>query len=660
MREKIEQLRKDIERYNYEYHVLDQASISDYEYDKLFHELLALEEAHPEWADPNSPTKKVGGEVLDAFEKVEHSSPMLSLSNAFSENDMKEFTQRVEKIVTDPDYLVEMKIDGLAISLEYREGRFYRAVTRGDGEVGEDVSHNVRVIASVPLTLKKEVDLLVRGEVFMPYDSFEKVNQERESEGLALFANCRNAAAGSIRQLDSSVVAQRGLDAFWYTVVNPEEHGLQSQKEALEYLQSLGLKVNPHAYHVQSFGDLMKAIYNIESERSQLPYDIDGAVVKVNDFQEQEALGYTVRSPRFAMAYKFPAEQVQTMVKKIFLTVGRTGKITPNAELDPVFVDGSKVSYATLHNFDYILKKDIREGDFVSIQKAGDIIPEIVEVDQEKRSPDIQAYTIPQTCPACHDPLIQFEGEVDHYCVNTDCPKQVLERMIHFSSRVAMEIDTLGEKRVEQLYEADLLNSVEDIYRLKDHREDILKLEKMGEKSTDKLLEAIEKSKEKPLSRFLFALGIRHVGAKTAQLIADHFKSLDKIMNASREEFLEIEEVGVTIADSVVAYFELEDNRNLVENLLSLGVQAQHEQKEQSSVFADMRFVLTGSLESMTRSEAKQKIEAMGGRVTGNVSGNTDVLVYGERAGSKLTRAQELGVETWDEERLLKEVKDNA
>lgn len=660
MREKIEKLRKQIEQYNYEYHVLDKPSISDYEYDKLFHELLELEMQYPQWDDPSSPTKKVGGQVLDAFEKVTHSSPMLSLSNAFSDEEIKQFGQRIAKDVRDVDYLVEMKIDGLAMSLEYREGFLYQAVTRGDGEVGEDVTHNVKVISSIPLKLTKPVDLIVRGEVFMPYASFEKVNHQREKEGESLFANCRNAAAGSIRQLDSGVVAKRGLDGFWYTLVNPEDHGIASQKDALAYLQELGLKVNPHAYYAQNIDEVIEAIHQIEKMRSNLPYDIDGAVVKVNDFEKQAILGFTVRSPRYAIAFKFPAEQVETTVKKIFLTVGRTGKITPNAELEPVFVAGSKVSYATLHNFDYIEKKDIREGDVVSIQKAGDIIPEIVAVNRDKRKEDVMPYLIPKTCPACDDPLMQFEGEVDYYCVNTDCPKQVLERMIHFSSRVAMEIDTLGEKRVAQLYEAGLLNSVEDIYRLKEHRQKMMTLDKMGEKSTEKLLDAIEKSKDKPLSRFLFALGIRHVGAKTAQLIAQHFGSLDKIMNAKREDFLEIEEVGVTIADSIVSYFALEDNRQLVENLLALGVKAEHIQRKSLDTFKDMRFVLTGSLQTMTRSEAKQKIEALGGRVTGSVSNSTDVVVYGEKAGSKLAKAKELGVETWDENRLLKEVQKHA
>lgn len=660
MREKIEKLRKQIEQYNYEYHVLDKPSISDYEYDKLFHELLELEMQYPQWDDPSSPTKKVGGKVLDAFEKVTHSSPMLSLSNAFSDEEIKQFGQRIAKDVRDVDYLVEMKIDGLAMSLEYREGFLYQAVTRGDGEVGEDVTHNVKVISSIPLKLTKPVDLIVRGEVFMPYASFEKVNHHREKEGESLFANCRNAAAGSIRQLDSGVVAKRGLDGFWYTLVNPEDHGIASQKDALAYLQALGLKVNPHAYYAQNIDEVIDAIHQIEKMRSNLPYDIDGAVVKVNDFEKQAILGFTVRSPRYAIAFKFPAEQVETTVKKIFLTVGRTGKITPNAELEPVFVAGSKVSYATLHNFDYIEKKDIREGDVVSIQKAGDIIPEIVAVNRDKRKEDVMPYLIPKTCPACDDPLMQFEGEVDYYCVNTDCPKQVLERMIHFSSRVAMEIDTLGEKRVAQLYEAGLLNSVEDIYRLKEHRQKIMTLDKMGEKSTEKLLDAIEKSKDKPLSRFLFALGIRHVGAKTAQLIAQHFGSLDKIMNAKREDFLEIEEVGVTIADSIVSYFALEDNRQLVENLLALGVKAEHIQTKSLDTFKDMRFVLTGSLQTMTRSEAKQKIEALGGRVTGSVSNSTDVVVYGEKAGSKLAKAKELDVETWDENRFLKEVQKHA
>ena len=504
---RIKELRKLIQKYNYEYHVLDNPSISDYDYDILFNELLTLEAENPEFFDASSPSQKVGGEVLDAFEKVEHQYPMYSLGNAFNEDDMRSFDKRVRSLSKDIEYDVELKIDGLAISLEYENGRFVRALTRGNGLVGEDVSHNIKVIDSVPLRLNEDVDITVRGEVFMPHHSFVKLNELREKEGKALFANCRNAASGTIRQLDSSVVAQRGLDGFWYTLVNPEDYGVETQSEALEYLAHLGFKTNRENKVYNNIDDVIERIQYIDEMRHSLGYDTDGVVVKVNNFALQEELGSTVRVPRFAIAYKFKAEEVESTVLDIFLTVGRTGKITPNARLEPVEISGSTVSYATLHNYDYI---KVRVGDVVKVRKAGEIIPEIVEVDLTKRTEDVLEYIAPNECPVCGDPLMKFKEEVDSYCVNTNCPAKIVESLVHFASRVAMDIDTLGERRIQQLHEHGLIHNIVDIYDLKNKQNELLKLEKMGERSIEKLLGAIEESKKQSLDRLIFGLGIRH------------------------------------------------------------------------------------------------------------------------------------------------------
>ncbi|CAM3592477.1 NAD-dependent DNA ligase LigA [Erysipelothrix urinaevulpis] len=655
-KERIEKLRKDLEKYNYDYHVKDQPSISDFEYDQLFNELLQLEADHPEYFDPLSLTQKVGGEVLDSFVKVEHPYPMYSLGNAFSLADLEVFDKRIKAVFPETTYDVELKIDGLAISLEYEEGRFVRALTRGNGTVGEDVSHNIKVIDSIPLRLNKSVDLIVRGEVFMPHPSFVKVNKKRAEEGLVLFANCRNAASGTIRQLDSKIVASRGLDGFWYTIINPESHGLKTQSEALEYLNSLGFKTNKENKVYSDMDDVYQRIIEIDTFRHELPYDTDGVVVKVNDFASQERLGFTVRVPKFAIAYKFKAEEVETKVLDIFLTVGRTGKITPNAKLEPVEISGSVVSYATLHNFDYIEGKDIRIGDFVQVRKAGEIIPEIVKVNLEKRGAESVRYQPTSICPVCHDPLMKFENEVDSYCVNVSCPAKTIESLIHYASRVAMDIDTLGEKRIEQLHHHKLIETIKDIYLLEDRKEELYELEKMGEKSVEKLLNAIEKSKEQSLDRFIFGLGIRHVGSKTSTVLANHFKSIDSLSKASYEDLLKIDEIGGIIAESIVSFFGVDDNLQLLNDLKELGVNPSYEDEVVGDGFKDMRFVLTGTLTSLKRNDAKQIIESLGGNVVGSVSSKTNVVVYGAEAGSKLTKAQELGITTWTEEQFLEEV----
>lgn len=654
--EKIEKLRKEIEHYNYEYHVLDNPSISDYDYDKKFSELLALESEYPEYFDASSPSQKVGGQVLDEFVKVEHTVPMYSLNNAFSKDDLLDFDKRVKALDPSLEYDVELKIDGLAMSLEYVEGRFVRGITRGNGLVGEDVSHNIKVIDSIPLRLNEPVDLVVRGEVFMPHASFQSVNAKRLAEGLDLFANCRNAASGTIRQLDSSVVAQRGLDGFWYTLVDAQNYNLKSQTEVLNYLSSLGFKTNHENKTFTKMEDVFDRVEAIDLMRHDLPYDTDGVVIKVNDLALQEQLGSTIRVPRFAVAYKFKAEEVESRVEEIFLTVGRTGKITPNAKLEAVEISGSTVAYATLHNAEYIEKKDIRPNDFVMVRKAGEIIPEIVSVVLEKRAGDSEKYVLPVTCPVCNDPLMKFEGEVDHYCVNVNCPAQAAEALIHFASRVAMDIDTMGERRVHQLYDAKLLSGIVDIYTLKEHYEELLTLDKMGEKSVDKLLGAIEASKNQTLDRLIFGLGIRHVGAKTSSVLAEHFKSMDALMASDYESLIEINEIGTIIAQSIVSFFSVQDNVDMIKTLQSLGVKGEFEDTQVSDVFQGMRFVLTGALSQMSRNEAKAKIEALGGSVTGSVSSKTSVVVYGDQAGSKLTKAQSLDLVTWDEEEFIRKV----
>ena len=656
IQKKIEKLREFIQTQNYNYHVLDKPVISDYEYDEIFNELIKLEAEHPEFFDPSSPTQKVGGEILDAFNKVEHTYPMLSLGNAFSFEDLQAFDVRIKSESKTAHYTVEEKIDGLAMSLTYVDGIFTQAVTRGDGTVGEDVTHNVKVIDSIPLKLNEPISITVRGEVFMPHHSLVKVNEKRVAENLPVFANCRNAASGTIRQLDSSVVRSRGLDGFWYTIVNPQDYGLTTQNEALHYLSKLGLKTNKSMVTVDNIEAVYKAILEIEARRTSLPYEIDGAVIKVDEFDVQESLGYTVRIPRFATSYKFKAEEVESVVEDIFVTVGRTGKITPNAKLTPVEISGSIVSYATLHNQDYIKDKDIRIHDSVIVRKAGEIIPEIVSVNLEKRK-DNQAYEFPTHCPVCDGELLRFQDEADTYCINLECPAKLAEALVHFASRVAMNIDTLGERRVYQLFEAKLVTSIVDLYKLKDKTSELLKLDKMGEKSVEKLLNALEASKTQELDKLLFGLGIRHVGAKTSQILASHFKDIEAMFNVKEETLLKLDEIGEVIAQSVSHFFSEPHNIELIKELIDLGLNTKFEDKVVSSAFADMRFVLTGTLENMKRSEAKAIIESLGGSVVGSVSARTSVVVYGESAGSKLTRAQELNIDTWTEEEFIERVK---
>lgn len=655
-RKRIDALRKLLHQYNYEYYAQDNPSVSDYDYDALLKELIDLETQDPEYVDSNSPSQKVGGSVSSKFEKITHSYPMYSLGNAFDYQDLVDFDTRIRNQFPNVNYVVELKIDGLAMSLDYNQGNFALGSTRGDGQVGENVSNNIRVIKSIPLHLQTTQNIVVRGEVFMPKDSFTRVNEIRAKHNEPLFVNCRNAAAGTMRQLDSSIVGARDLDAYWYTLVNAREIGLTSQWEALAYLKEIGFKVNPEIRLCKSVDEIWKRIEEIEVLRSTLPYDIDGVVIKVNDFEMQNTLGFTVKVPKWGIAYKFKAEEKTTTLKDIILSVGRTGKITPNAKLEPVFISGSTVSNATLHNEDYIKAKDIRIGDKVVVRKAGEIIPEIVSVDMDGRKPDAIEYVFPKECPVCQDPLVRFEGEADYYCINTNCDAKIIESLIHFASRRAMNIDGLGEARVIQFYEAKILKNVTDIYKLKNRVDVLMNIEKMGEKSVTNLLTAIENSKNNSMNQLLFGLGIRHVGSKVSDILSKRYETMEKLMQADYDSLIEINEIGQVIARSVVEYFKVKDNQEMVRELADLGVNETYLKTQVSAKFQDMTFVLTGSLEEFTRKEATEMIESMGGKVSGSVSKKTDVVVYGENAGSKLEKARELGITMWTQQQFLDEV----
>ncbi len=657
MREKIEQLRKQLNQYNYEYHVLDAPTISDAEYDILYHQLLALEQQYPQYDDPNSITKKVGSPVLSAFEKVVHKANMYSLANAFTQQDLLDFDQRIRQQFPKVDYVVELKIDGLAMAIEYENGRFVSGVTRGDGQVGENVTENIRTIASLPLVLQEPLNLQVRGEVFMSKAVFQRVNKQRIAQGEPAFANPRNAAAGSVRQLDSRIAASRKLDGFWYQLVNPERYQLKTQSEVLEQLKLWGFKVNPHYWQLETMEEIIDLIETLSNQRDSYDFDIDGLVIKVNSFEIQEQLGFTARSPRFATAYKFPAMLAQTTVLDIHLTVGRTGRITPNAKLEPVFLGGSTISAATLHNEDYISSRDIRVGDKVFIRKAGDIIPEVVSVLLPDRPADSQVYLFEKNCPVCQQPIVREPGEADHYCLNNECPARVVEAIAHFASRDAMNIEGLGIARVRQLHHANLLNKVEDVYRLYEFKKQIINLEKMGVRSTEKLLAAIEASKANPLSKLLFGLGIRHVGSKVARILAEHFQSIDRLQQASVEQLLEVDEVGEVIARSIVDFFAIESNRELIDNLKAYNLTTTQSKEEvETGFFTGKTVVLTGTLQQMGRNEARELLIKQGATVTGSVSKKTDLVIAGESAGSKLDRAQELGIQVLDEAEFLEKL----
>ncbi|WP_017434405.1 NAD-dependent DNA ligase LigA [Saccharococcus caldoxylosilyticus] len=661
---RIEELRELLNKYNYEYYVLDRPSVPDAEYDRLMQELIALEEQYPEFKTKDSPSQRVGGQPLDAFQKVEHRIPMLSLANAFHEGDLRDFDRRVrQEVGDDVAYVCELKIDGLAVSVRYENGYFVQGATRGDGVTGEDITENLKTIRSLPLRLKEAVTLEARGEAYMPKASFERLNEQRKQRGEELFANPRNAAAGSLRQLDPKIAASRHLDLFVYSLANAEELGIDSHSAALDYLQTLGFKVNPERRRCANIDEVIRFVSEWHEKRSHLPYDIDGIVIKVDSFEQQEQLGATAKSPRWAIAYKFPAEEVVTKLIGIELNVGRTGVVTPTAILEPVRVAGTTVQRATLHNEDFIREKDIRIGDSVVIKKAGDIIPEVVNVVFDRRTGEEVPFAMPTHCPECGSELVRLEGEVALRCINPKCPAQIREGLIHFVSRQAMNIEGLGEKVISQLFREGLIHDVADIYRLT--KEQLINLERMGEKSATNLLAAIEASKQNSLERLLFGLGIRYVGAKAAKVLAEHFETMDRLQNATKEELMAIHEIGEKMADSIVAYFAKPEVKELLNELSAYGVNMEYKGPKTpkagdvDSYFAGKTVVLTGKLESLSRNEAKEKIEQLGGKVTGSVSKNTDLVIAGADAGSKLAKAKQLNIEIWDETRFLQEIEQN-
>lgn len=654
MKERIHELQTLLTRYNYEYHVQDNPSIPDTEYDQLLRELIELETEYPQYKTDTSPTVRVGGEILSNFEKVAHSSPMLSLGNAFNEADLRAFDQRVRQNAGDVTYMCELKIDGLAVSLTYEAGQFTRGATRGDGTVGENITENLRTIHAIPLSVDSDLTFEVRGEAYMPKRSFINLNKKRVEEGRQEFQNPRNAAAGSLRQLDPKLAAARNLSVFLYSVTSPEALDAKTQSGALDKLDELGFKTNKERKLMDSIDDVIEYVDYWTTHRSELAYEIDGIVIKVNDLSAQDELGFTVKSPRWAIAYKFPAEEVVTEILDIELTVGRTGVITPTAILEPVKVAGTTVGRASLHNHELIEERDIRIGDKVIIRKAGDIIPEVVQSLKEERTDQV-IYEAPTTCPSCGHDTVHLEDEVAIRCINPACPAQLTEGIIHFVSRGAMNIDGLGEKVVRQLFDAELITDVSDLYKL--GYNDLIELERMGDKKVTNLLNALEASKDNPLSKLLFGLGIRFLGSKASRLIAEEYGSMAEILTAEKEQLIEIPEIGEKIADSIVTYTSNKDFIELVNKLESAGLNMTEEKEELSgTVFAGMTFVLTGKLVEMTRNDAKQNIEAYGGKVTGSVSKNTDVVVAGEDAGSKLEKAAGLGVTVWNEREFIEKL----
>lgn len=658
----VKELYQILNQYNYEYYVLDKPSVPDAEYDKLMQRLLEIEEQYSELKTPDSPTQRVGGQVLDLFEKVQHEIPMLSLGNAFHEQDLRDFDRRVRQAVgEDRSYVCELKIDGLAVSLRYENGLFVQGSTRGDGSIGEDITANLRTVRSIPLRLKENISIEVRGEVFMPKRSFEALNKLRNEKEEEPFANPRNAAAGSLRQLDTKIAASRNLDIFLYTIANTDQLNVDFHSGALDYLDQLGFKTNQERRKCDNIDEVIQFVQGWTEKRPHLPYEIDGLVVKVDSLEQQEQLGFTAKNPRWAVAYKFPAEEVVTTLKDIELSVGRTGVVTPTAILAPVRVAGTTVQRASLHNEDLIREKDIRIGDQVVIKKAGDIIPEVVNVLLDRRTGEEVEFNMPTHCPECESDLVRLEGEVALRCINPKCPAQIREGLIHFVSRDAMNIDGLGEKVIGQLFAEQLIHDVADLYKLT--KEQLLRLERMGEKSANNLIQAIETSKGNSLEKLLFGLGIRHVGAKAAKTLAMDFETMDQLANATYERLTSINEIGDKMADSIVSYFELPEVKELLEELKALKVNMSYtgpkpvSAEESDSFFAGKTVVLTGKLEQLSRNDAKEEIERLGGKVAGSVSKKTHLVIAGEDAGSKLIKAQELGIEVWTEEKLIEELK---
>lgn len=638
---------------NYEYYVLDNPTITDQEYDRYMQELIKIEENHPEWIRDDSPTKRVGGEVISEFKKIVHEKPMLSLSNVFNEDEVRSFDEKIKKEVN-PNYVCELKIDGLSVSLLYEKGKLVRGATRGDGVTGEDITHNVKTIKSIPLVINKPIDIEVRGEIYMSKKSFNDLNKKRAMNNEELLANPRNAAAGSVRQLDSKVAASRNLDCFIYHLPNPSDYGIKTHYEALQFMKDLGFVVNPNIELVDNVDGVLKYIDKWTLNRETLPYEIDGIVIKTNDFKQQESLGFTSKYPKWATAYKFPALEVLTKLKDIKFTVGRTGQVTPNAVLEPVRLMGSVISRATLHNEDYVLAKHIKIGDIVSIRKAGDVIPEVVEVKKDRRNGTEIDFKMIHNCPICNSELVKKDSS--YYCVNDKCDKKKIENLIHFVSRDAMYIEGFGDNIVEDFYNMGYLKNVVDFYELKQYKEELMELEGFGSKSINNLLSNIEKSKNNSLERLLFGLGIRYVGSKTAKILAKNYLNIDFLIQASYEDLIKVKDIGEVIAKSVVEYFQ--NNQQLIKDLKKHNINMSYLGKTNvNENFAGKTFVLTGTLSSITRNEAKTKIEELGGNVSGSVSKKTDFVIVGENPGSKYDDALKLGINIWNEEEFITKIK---
>ncbi len=659
--EKIEALREKIRHHEYRYYVLDDPETSDADFDKLMNELKRLEAEHPELVTPDSPTQRVGGKPREGFVKAKHSSPMLSLDNAYSEDELRDWERRVHELTgrTDIEYFCELKLDGMSLALVYSDGRLERGITRGDGTTGEDVTSNVRTVRSIPLTIAKDklkkagipADFEVRGEMLMPLAAFRKLNEERERQGLATFANPRNFTAGTVRQLEPSITAQRRMDFFAYMLLKDGRTYFDRQSKTMDALELAGFKVNPNRKLAKNLAEVWKFIQSWEPKREKLPYEIDGIVIKVDRTAWQRELGFTGKAPRWAIAYKYAARGGVTQIEDIVPQVGRTGKLTPVAWLKPVPIGGTTVSRATLHNMDEIERLGVKIGDWVEVERGGDVIPKVVRVVEDKEHPrGKKQFVMPEHCPVCGGNVVRTPGEVDHRCVNANCPAKLQGTILHFASRHVMNIDGLGDALVNQLTERGLVKNVANLYKLT--KDDLLKLDRMGEKSAENVLGEIEDSKKLPLERVIYGLGIRFVGERTAQFLAEHFGSLDAIMNASAEELEEVNEVGPRIAESIVEFFADEHNRKLVSDLRKAGLTFAGQKKEKGTKLAGKTFVLTGTLERHTRDEAKKMIEDAGGRVSGSVSKKTDYVVAGNDAGSKLDKARELGVSVIGEEEL--------
>ncbi|PQF05450.1 DNA ligase [Enterococcus faecium] len=654
---RAEELRTRLNQWSREYYVEDKPTVEDYVYDKEYAELVAIEEQYPDLITSDSPTQRVGGKVLEGFEKVTHDIPLYSLNDVFSKEELIAFDQRVQKAVGRVvDYCCELKIDGLSVSLLYEDGNFVRGATRGDGTVGENITENLKTVRSVPIKLKEPMNIEVRGECFMPKRSFVQLNQDREAEGKDIFANPRNAAAGSLRQLDSKITAKRNLDTFLYTVADFGPMEAKTQYDALEELEKIGFHTNREKRLCHSIDEVWAYIEEYHDKRVDLPYEIDGIVIKVNEFSLQDQLGFTVKAPRWATAYKFPPEEVETLIENIEWTVGRTGVVTPTAIMTPVRVAGTTVSRASLHNGDYIKLKDIRLKDTVLIYKAGDIIPEVSQVVLDKRPKDSEEYQLPTHCPVCGSELVHLDEEVALRCINPKCPAQMKEGLNHFVSRNAMNIDGLGPRVLEQMYDKKLVADVADLYKLTE--EELLTLDKIKEKSANNILTAIDNSKDNSVERLIFGLGIRHVGAKAAKILAEHFGDLETLSRSDYESIIALDTIGDIIADSVVTYFSNEEVHELMNELKQAGVNFEYkglrstQLQEVESPFKEKTVVLTGKLTRLTREEAKETIENLGGKVTGSVSKKTDIVVAGEDAGSKLTKAHKLGIEVWTEDQM--------